>query len=131
MYIKRKHTDYKIFIQVLIAIILFINISNTAWSDNYTEIPKSVIKFAEKHHCTDLESYYKNKSEQYYNKEYDIYKAKYKSKDYNCIILLKNNKSIRFANLGESACIVLNGRIQKVEGTHPIREWFFIHLFIH
>ncbi len=122
----------RIFILLLSSIVFFI-IQNSALADNYTEIPQRVIKFANKHHCTNIKPYFETKEKQRWNKEYDVYDATFEhnSRNFNCIILLKNNKRVRFANVSESLSFFMNVPISKFEGTHPIKEWFFIHIFIH
>ncbi|MBR6127973.1 hypothetical protein IKQ21_09845 [bacterium] len=97
------------------------------------QIPDYVIKFANRHHCTNVKPWYESKKKQRYNKEYDIYCAdfKKKSRSFECIILAKKSH-VRFANVSESLSIIMNCKpLCKFKGTHPIKEWFFIHFIMY
>ena len=107
---------------LLFTTFVFFVSQNLTFADNYTEIPQRVIKFANKHHCTDLKKHTSFDRPFYGYKGYDVYIGDtiFEGEKEDCIILYKYG-IVRFATFKEY--LQIKG-VYKIPPPLPIGLWW-------
>lgn len=95
----------RIFILLLSSIVFFF-IQNSAFADNYAEIPQRVIKFANKHHCTNLKRHTSFKRPFYGYKGYEVYLCSFSYDEESRLAILYKYGIVRFASEREIMQII-------------------------
>ena len=91
---------------LLFTTFVFFVSQNLTFADNYTEIPQRVIKFANKHHCTDLKRHSSFKRPFYGYKGYDVYLCSFSYDEESRLAILYKYGIVRFASEREIMQII-------------------------